>query len=99
MMRGRGRGGANFLWGRDLLVAPVVEPGATSRAVYLPSGDWWDLWTGERVKGGREITRAVDLETIPLYARAGAIVPMGPVKQFTDEKIDGPLAIRSEERR
>jgi len=59
----------------------------------LPSGDWWDFWTGERVKGGREITRAVDLETTPLYARAGAIVPMGPVKQFTDEKVEGPLAI------
>src|SRR3984885_7582884 len=85
--------GDEYLWGRDLLVAPVVEPGATSRAVYLPSGDWWDLWTGERIKGGREITRAGDLQTIPLYARAGAVVPMGPVKQFTDEKIDGPLAI------
>jgi alpha-glucosidase (family GH31 glycosyl hydrolase) len=85
--------GDEYLWGRDLLVAPVVEQGATSRTVYLPSGDWWDFWTGERVKGGREIARAVDLETIPLYARAGAIMPMGPVKQFTDEKIEGPLAI------
>jgi alpha-glucosidase (family GH31 glycosyl hydrolase) len=85
--------GDEYLWGRDLLVAPVVEQGATSRAVYLPRGDWYDFWTGERVKGGREITRPVDLETTPLYARAGAIVPMGPVKQFTDEKVEGPLAI------
>jgi alpha-glucosidase (family GH31 glycosyl hydrolase) len=85
--------GDEYLWGRDILVAPVVEQGATSRAVYLPRGDWWDFWSGERVKGGREITRAVDLETTPLYVRAGAIVPMGPVKQFTDEKVDGPLSI------
>jgi alpha-glucosidase (family GH31 glycosyl hydrolase) len=85
--------GDEYLWGRDLLVAPVVEQGATSRTVYLPSGEWWDFWTGERIKGGREITRTVDLQTTPLYARAGAIVPLGPVKQFTDEKIAGPLAI------
>jgi alpha-glucosidase (family GH31 glycosyl hydrolase) len=85
--------GDEYLWGRDILVAPVVEQGATSRAVYLPRGDWWDFWTGERVKGGREITRAVDLETTPLYVRAGAILPLGPVKQFTDEKLDGPLSI------
>jgi alpha-glucosidase (family GH31 glycosyl hydrolase) len=45
------------------------------------------------MKGGREIKRTVDLETTPLYARAGAIVPLGPVKQFTDEKSEGPLAI------
>ena len=85
--------GDEYLWGRDILVAPVVEQGATSRAVYLPRGDWWDFWTGERVTGGREITRAVDLETTPLYVRAGAILPLGPVKQFTDEKVDGPLTI------
>ncbi len=85
--------GDEYLWGRDILVAPVVEQGATSRAVYLPRGDWWDFWSGERMKGGREITRAVDLETTPLYVRAGAIVPMGPVKQFTDEKVEAPLSI------
>jgi len=75
------------------LVAPVVEQGATSRAVYLPGGDWYDFWSGDRVKGGREITRAVDLEATPLYVRAGAIVPLGPVKQFTDEKVEGPLEV------
>jgi len=85
--------GDEYLWGRDILVAPVVEQGATSRAVYLPRGDWWDFWSGERAKGGREITRAVDLETTPLYVRAGAILPFGPVKQFTDQKVEGPLEI------
>jgi alpha-glucosidase (family GH31 glycosyl hydrolase) len=85
--------GDEYLWGRDILVAPVVEQGATSRTVYLPRGDWWDFWSGERVKGGREITRTVDLETTPLYVRAGAILPLGPVKQFTDEKVEGPISI------
>ncbi len=83
--------GDEYLYGRDLLVAPVVERDATSRSVYLPRGTWYDFWTQERVEGGREITRKVDLTTMPLYVRAGAILPMGPVKQYTDEKVEGPL--------
>ncbi|HYW44699.1 MAG TPA: TIM-barrel domain-containing protein [Bryobacteraceae bacterium] len=85
--------GDQYLWGRDILVAPVVEPGAASRKVYLPPGAWFDFWTGERLAGGREIIRPVDLETMPLYVRAGAILPLGPVRQFADEPVDEPLAI------
>jgi alpha-glucosidase (family GH31 glycosyl hydrolase) len=83
-----------FLWGRDVLVAPVVEPGATSRNIYLPRGTWYDFWTNERVEGGREVTRPVDLETMPLYVRAGAILPLGPVKQCVEEKSDEPLTVQ-----
>jgi alpha-glucosidase/alpha-D-xyloside xylohydrolase len=83
--------GDQYLYGRDILVAPVVEKGATSRTVYLPRGAWYDFWTHERIEGGREITRKVDLETMPLYVRAGAIIPMGPVKQYTAEKVDAPI--------
>lgn len=82
-----------FLWGRDVLVAPVVEQGATSRTVYLPRGIWYDFWTNQRINGGREITRPVDLETIPLYIRAGAILPLGPVKQYVEETSHDPLAV------
>lgn len=85
--------GDQYLWGRDLLVAPVVEKGAGSRAVYLPRGTWYDFWTNERIEGGQEITRSLDLETIPLYVRAGAILPFGPVKQHVAEKSDEPLTI------
>jgi alpha-glucosidase/alpha-D-xyloside xylohydrolase len=85
--------GDEYLWGRDLLVAPVVEKGAVSRRLYLPRGSWFDFWTDERIEGGREIDRAVDLATTPLYVRAGAIVPMGPVKQYTAEPADGPLTV------
>jgi alpha-glucosidase/alpha-D-xyloside xylohydrolase len=85
--------GDEYLFGRDILVAPVVEKGATSRSVYLPRGNWYDFWTRERIEGGREIARTVDLETMPLYVRAGAVVPMGPVKQYTAEKVDEPLTI------
>jgi alpha-glucosidase (family GH31 glycosyl hydrolase) len=72
---------------RSLLVAPVVEKGATTRQVYLPRGTWYDFWTGQRFEGGREISRPVDLGTIPLYARPGSIMLMGPVKQFTSQKL------------
>jgi alpha-glucosidase/alpha-D-xyloside xylohydrolase len=82
-----------YLWGRNVLVAPVVERGATSRRVYLPRGDWYDFWTGERLAGGREISRTVDLETLPLYLPAGSILPLGPVKQYTGESSDQPLSI------
>jgi alpha-glucosidase (family GH31 glycosyl hydrolase) len=85
--------GDEYLWGGSVLVAPVVEKGATSRRVYLPHGAWYDFWTGERFEGGREISRPVDLETMPLYVRAGSILPLGPVKQFVAEKVDGPLSI------
>ncbi|MGB6483662.1 MAG: TIM-barrel domain-containing protein [Candidatus Acidiferrales bacterium] len=85
--------GDEYLWGRDILVAPVCEKGASSRRVYLPRGDWYDFWAGERTEGGREINRDVDLETLPLFVRAGAILPLGPVRQHTGEKVDGPLSV------
>jgi len=85
--------GDQYLWGRDMLVAPVVEQGATSRRLYLPHGAWFDFWTEQRVDGLREIDRAVDLETMPLYVRAGAMVPMGPVRQYTSEPVEGPVTL------
>ncbi len=85
--------GDQYLYGRDILVAPVTEKGATKRSVYLPQGAWFDLWTNERQEGGREITRTVDLTTTPLYVRAGAVIPTGPVKQHTAEAIDEPLTL------
>lgn len=85
--------GDQYLFGPHILVAPVVEKGATQRRLYLPKGRWIDFWTGETVEGGREIDRAVDLATIPLYVRAGAVVPLGPVKQHTGEKSDEPITL------
>jgi alpha-glucosidase/alpha-D-xyloside xylohydrolase len=82
-----------YLWGRDILVAPVLEKGAAARKLYLPSGAWYDFWTQERLEGGREFSRPVDLETIPIFVRAGAILPLGPVKQHTAEKVDQPLSL------
>jgi alpha-glucosidase/alpha-D-xyloside xylohydrolase len=85
--------GDQYLWGRDMLVSPVVEKAASSRQLYLPRGDWFDFWTEERVTGGRAIDRGVDLSTLPLHVRAGALLPFGPVKQYTDEAIDQALSL------
>ena len=82
-----------YLWGRDILVAPVIEKGASSRQLYLPHGTWYDFWTEQRSEGGAELTRNVDLATLPIYVRAGAIIPMGPVKQYATEKVDEPLTL------
>jgi alpha-glucosidase/alpha-D-xyloside xylohydrolase len=82
-----------FLWGRDILVIPVAEKEATTRTVYLPRGTWYDFWTGEKSEGGRQIERRVDLETMPLYVRAGTILPLGSVRQHTSEKAEMPTQL------
>jgi len=65
-------------FGPAFLVAPVVEQGATSRKVYLPTGcDWYDHWTNKRFKGGQTITASAPIDTLPLFVRAGSIVPLG----------------------
>ncbi|HEV8429894.1 MAG TPA: TIM-barrel domain-containing protein [Pyrinomonadaceae bacterium] len=86
--------GDEYLWGRDILVAPVTDKSATTRNLYLPRGDWYDFWTEQKIEGGREISKVVDLATMPLYVRAGAIIPFGPVKQYTGERVDGPLTVQ-----
>jgi alpha-glucosidase (family GH31 glycosyl hydrolase) len=86
--------GDEFLWGRDLLIAPVTEKSAKSRRVYLPAGNWFDWWTGEKVEGRRWIERPVDLATMPIYVRAGAIVPLDPVRQYTAQPVTEPTTLR-----
>jgi alpha-glucosidase/alpha-D-xyloside xylohydrolase len=86
--------GDEYLWGPSLLVAPVVEKGAKSRHIYLPPGGWSDFWTNEKLAGGRWIDKAVDLETIPLYVKAGTILPLDPVRQYTGEATAEPTTLR-----
>lgn len=72
-----------FLLGEQLLAAPVYRPGTTCRAVYLPAGAWIDYWSGQRYEGGRHILAEAPLERLPLYVKAGAIVPHQPVAAST----------------
>ena len=86
--------GDQYLWGRDLLVAPVFVRGAASREVYLPHGDWYDWWTLQKETGGRTVTRDVDLATMPVYVRAGAIIPFDPVRQYTAAAVAEPTTLK-----
>jgi alpha-D-xyloside xylohydrolase len=88
-----------YLFGPELLVAPITAYRARSRAVYLP-GDptagrplWYDFWTGAAITTAR-LDAAAPLDAIPVFARAGSIVPLGPELQFTDEKPADPIALQ-----
>ncbi|HXT32178.1 MAG TPA: TIM-barrel domain-containing protein, partial [Vicinamibacterales bacterium] len=76
-----------YMFGPAFLVTPVTEYKARSRAVYLPAGSaWYDFWTGARHDGGATITADAPLETLPLFVRAGSIIPVGPDQQYIGEK-------------
>ena len=75
-----------FMVGDGVLVAPVLLPGQTSRRVYLPRGTWYDWWSGARIEGGQSVTVAAPLETVPMFAQGGAMVPLGPAMNHVDEK-------------
>jgi alpha-glucosidase/alpha-D-xyloside xylohydrolase len=85
--------GDEYLWGRDVLVAPVVEKGVSKRRLYLPRGLWYDHWTRTPVMGGQEVTRYVNLGTMPIYVRAGAVLPTDPPRQYVDEPTDQPTTL------
>jgi alpha-D-xyloside xylohydrolase len=83
-----------YLFGKAFLVAPVHAFGARSRPVYLPGGAaWYDFHSGARYEGGQKIETAAPLARMPLYVRAGSIVPVGPDVQYAAEKPGAPLTI------
>ena len=86
--------GSQYLWGGDLLIAPVFEKGATTRDVYLPKGEWYDWWTNKKESGEQTVTRDVDLSVMPIYVRAGAIIPVDPIRQYTGETVNEPTTLR-----
>ena len=76
-----------YLFGPSLLVNPVTVKGLTSRKVYLPSGTvWYDFYSGKAENGGKEIDAAAPYERVPLFVKAGTILPLGPEVQHTSEK-------------
>jgi alpha-D-xyloside xylohydrolase len=87
--------GDEFMYGPAFLVSPVVEANAINRVVYLPAGtSWTDFWSGQVQQGGQEITADAPIEKIPLFIRAGSIIPMGPFLQYSDEKPADPIELR-----
>lgn len=86
--------GDEYMFGKSILVAPVTST-SRIRSLYLPEGiRWIDFWTGEMQDGGREITRNAPIDIIPLYVKAGSIIPVGPSVQYATEKPWDNLQIR-----
>ena len=83
-----------FMYGPVFLVNPVTEPSATTRELYLPNGKWYDFWEGTVVEGGRMVEAKAPLDRLPLYLRAGSILPMGPVMEWSTEHSEDPIELR-----
>ena len=84
----------DFLFGRDLLVEPVTTEMLDAKEIHLPPGDWFDYWTSEKLTGNRGFTATPALDQMPLYVRAGAIIPMQELVQYTAQSPNGPLKLR-----
>ena len=82
-----------WLLGPAFMPCPVSEYKARSREVYFPEGGWYDFYTGEYLEGGQSRTVAAPYERMPLYVRAGSIVPVGPAIEWTSQETDGKLLI------
>lgn len=80
--------------GSSILAAPIYRPGVEHRSVYLPEGRWYDWWSGEAFDGSTHILAHAPLEKMPLYVRAGSIIPMAPVMQYVDERPLDQLTLR-----
>jgi len=86
--------GDEFMFGPSMLVSPITQPGATRRDVYLPrEPGWTDFWSGKSEAGGRTIAADAPLDKIPLFLKAGSILPLGPYEQFVDQ-VSGPIELR-----
>jgi alpha-D-xyloside xylohydrolase len=85
-----------FMFGPAFMVSPVLSAGATTRSVYLPAGTWYDFWTGTSATyaSGTNVTAQAPLNHIPLYIRAGSIVPMGPELQYATQKQADTIELR-----
>jgi alpha-D-xyloside xylohydrolase len=83
-----------YLFGPSIMACPVTQEGAQTRQVYLPAGTQWiDFWTGETLQGGQTITAPAPINQMPLYVRAGSIIPYGPEIQYAQAKSD-PIELR-----
>jgi len=86
--------GDQFLFGPAILVNPVTEPGASARHLYLPTAKWYDFWTGATIQGGRALDAPSPIDRMPLYVRAGSILPLGPDVEYAAEKSANPIEVR-----
>ena len=83
-----------FMFGPAIMVNPITAPKATFRKVYLPmDSNWYNFWTGKKYSGGQTLQVPSPIDEIPLFVKAGSILPMGPFIQYAAESVD-PLELR-----
>jgi alpha-D-xyloside xylohydrolase len=87
--------GDQFMFGPSILVSPILQADASHRTLYLPDAPaWYDFWTGETQTGSRDIEANAPLDRIPLFVRAGSMLPLGPEVEYAEEKPAGPIELR-----
>ncbi|WP_374172884.1 glycoside hydrolase family 31 protein [Flavobacterium tructae] len=74
-----------FIFGNQILVCPILEPNAVGRRMYIPRGEWYNYWTNEFATGGREVWIDTKFDEIPVFVKAGAVIPKYPVQQYVGE--------------
>lgn len=79
--------GDQYMFGNGMMVCPVTTKGAITKSVYLPEGTWFDYWTGKKYKGKEYVHVVAPLDTIPLFVKAGTIIPMQPEMSYFGEKV------------
>ncbi len=82
-----------FMFGDDILVAPVLWPGDTTRELHLPTGEWYDYWTNNRYDGDKQVTVSAPVDRLPIFVKAGAVIPTQQVVQYTDQQPIDPLTL------
>lgn len=90
-----------YLWGRNMLIAPIVEEGVYGphdfalREIYLPEGKWYNFWRPYRpIPGKQTIRQTFELSDMPIYVRAGTVLPLDPVRQYVYEPVEEPMTLR-----
>ena len=82
-----------FVFGNQILVCPINEPNSKGRRMYIPKGEWYNFWTKELISGGKEARVEADLDSMPIFVKAGAIIPKYPVQQYVGEKVIKELTL------
>lgn len=75
-----------FVFGKHILVCPIIEPNAKGRRMYIPHGNWYNFWTDEIIKGGKETWVDAEIDSMPIFIKEGAIIPKYPIQQYVGEK-------------
>tara|TARA_R110002020_G_scaffold154714_2_gene334983 strand:+ start:142592 stop:144991 length:2400 start_codon:yes stop_codon:yes gene_type:complete len=75
-----------FIFGKKILVCPIIEPNAKGRRMYVPKGRWYNFWDHKTIEGGKEMWVDADIDMLPIYVKEGAVIPRYPVQQYVGEK-------------